>query len=116
MIRLALRRRCFARLRTWRAVSAGRPTVWRTTLFETGMTPLYTRMVKHVPPRLEKWLVEAGVLFPHFKAPRAQGAHESKQIRRRWRFRTRPAGAPANTAPWRTDFFAAKCRPRRRPK
>jgi len=52
MIRLALGRLCFARLRTWRAVSAGRPTVRRTTLLEAGMPPLYTRMVMHVLPRL----------------------------------------------------------------
>ena len=32
-------------LRTCRAISGGRPTVWRTTLLEAAMTPLYTTMV-----------------------------------------------------------------------
>jgi hypothetical protein len=51
-----------AKLRTCRAVSAGRPTVWRTTLLEVGIAPLYTRMVMHVLPPPEKSQVDSRML------------------------------------------------------
>ena len=44
-IRLALRRRRFAMLRTWVATFAGRVTLWRTVLSLDVMTPVCTRVV-----------------------------------------------------------------------